>query len=137
MRDRASGLSRNQTTSASGPTSPASRRGAPPSGLRSEERRATRDEEDGGPHGAPEASGTSRASQRSPDNDGGRAGRDPHLRQQPERRRRTPRRHTSPSGRGALIALRGRSGSGKDLPLLNVIGGLDTPDGGTVHVDRT
>jgi putative ABC transport system ATP-binding protein len=35
---------------------------------------------------------------------------------------------------GRLIALRGRSGSGKTT-LLNIVGGLDTPDGGSVHVD--
>ncbi|QKE85376.1 ABC transporter ATP-binding protein [Arthrobacter sp. NEB 688] len=34
---------------------------------------------------------------------------------------------------GELVALRGRSGSGK-TSLLNVIGGLDRPDAGTVHV---
>ncbi|MGG5259400.1 ABC transporter ATP-binding protein [Phycicoccus avicenniae] len=34
---------------------------------------------------------------------------------------------------GELLALRGRSGSGK-TSLLNVIGGLDRPDGGTVHL---
>ncbi len=37
-------------------------------------------------------------------------------------------------GEGQLIALRGRSGSGKTT-LLNIVGGLDTPDSGTVHVD--
>ncbi|MDT0378359.1 ABC transporter ATP-binding protein [Streptomyces sp. DSM 42041] len=38
--------------------------------------------------------------------------------------------------RGRLTAVRGRSGSGKTT-LLNLVGGLDTPDDGTVTVDGT
>ena len=37
-------------------------------------------------------------------------------------------------GEGQLVALRGRSGSGKTT-LLNIVGGLDTPDSGSVRVD--
>jgi putative ABC transport system ATP-binding protein len=36
-------------------------------------------------------------------------------------------------GEGKLVALLGRSGSGKTT-LLNIVGGLDTPDGGTIAV---
>ena len=39
----------------------------------------------------------------------------------------------SRSGEGQLVAVRGRSGSGKTT-LLNIIGGLDAPTRGTVHV---
>ncbi|HTU72207.1 MAG TPA: ABC transporter ATP-binding protein [Trebonia sp.] len=35
---------------------------------------------------------------------------------------------------GRLVALRGRSGSGKTT-LLNIVGGLDTPDDGSIHVN--
>ncbi|SDL74226.1 ABC transporter ATP-binding protein [Streptomyces wuyuanensis] len=38
--------------------------------------------------------------------------------------------------RGELVALRGRSGSGKTT-LLNLVGGLDSPDRGTITVDGT
>ncbi len=40
------------------------------------------------------------------------------------------------AGRGRLTALKGRSGSGKTT-LLNLVGGLDTPTGGTVTLDGT
>ena len=36
-------------------------------------------------------------------------------------------------GEGKLVVLRGRSGSGKTT-LLNIVGGLDTPDGGSISV---
>jgi len=35
---------------------------------------------------------------------------------------------------GRLVALRGRSGSGKTT-LLNIVGGLDSPDDGSIHVN--
>ncbi|MFD3590072.1 ABC transporter ATP-binding protein [Streptomyces sp. NPDC058683] len=38
--------------------------------------------------------------------------------------------------RGELVALRGRSGSGKTT-VLNLVGGLDTPDGGRIVLDGT
>ncbi|KGN39192.1 ABC transporter ATP-binding protein [Knoellia subterranea] len=38
------------------------------------------------------------------------------------------------AGTGEVVAVRGRSGSGK-TSLLNIIGGLDRPDAGTVRVD--
>ncbi len=38
--------------------------------------------------------------------------------------------------RGELVALKGRSGSGKTT-ILNLVGGLDTPDGGRITVDGT
>ena len=38
--------------------------------------------------------------------------------------------------RGELVALRGRSGSGKTT-VLNLVGGLDTPDGGRITLDGT
>ncbi|MFG2758977.1 ABC transporter ATP-binding protein [Streptomyces wuyuanensis] len=38
--------------------------------------------------------------------------------------------------RGELVALKGRSGSGKTT-LLNLVGGLDSPDRGTITVDGT
>ncbi|MEW2550425.1 ABC transporter ATP-binding protein [Streptomyces zhihengii] len=38
--------------------------------------------------------------------------------------------------RGELVALKGRSGSGKTT-LLNLVGGLDSPDGGSITVDGT
>lgn len=39
-------------------------------------------------------------------------------------------------GRGELVALKGRSGSGKTT-VLNLVGGLDTPDGGRISLDGT
>ncbi|NJP45221.1 ABC transporter ATP-binding protein [Actinacidiphila epipremni] len=39
-------------------------------------------------------------------------------------------------GRGELVALKGRSGSGKTT-VLNLVGGLDTPDGGRICLDGT
>ena len=36
-------------------------------------------------------------------------------------------------GEGKLVALLGRSGSGKTT-LLNIVGGLDTPDGGSISI---
>ncbi|MET8698611.1 ABC transporter ATP-binding protein [Kitasatospora sp. NPDC004723] len=39
-------------------------------------------------------------------------------------------------GRGELTALKGRSGSGKTT-LLNLVGGLDSPSGGTITLDGT
>ncbi|WP_380283071.1 ABC transporter ATP-binding protein [Kitasatospora purpeofusca] len=39
-------------------------------------------------------------------------------------------------GRGELTALKGRSGSGKTT-LLNLVGGLDSPTGGTITLDGT
>jgi putative ABC transport system ATP-binding protein len=38
--------------------------------------------------------------------------------------------------RGELVALKGRSGSGKTT-ILNLVGGLDSPDGGTIRLDGT
>ncbi|MEV6108030.1 ABC transporter ATP-binding protein [Streptomyces sp. NPDC051940] len=38
--------------------------------------------------------------------------------------------------RGELVALKGRSGSGKTT-LLNIVGGLDSPDGGSIVIDGT
>jgi putative ABC transport system ATP-binding protein len=38
--------------------------------------------------------------------------------------------------RGELVALKGRSGSGKTT-VLNLVGGLDTPDGGRITLDGT
>jgi putative ABC transport system ATP-binding protein len=39
-------------------------------------------------------------------------------------------------GRGELVALKGRSGSGKTT-VLNLVGGLDSPDGGRISLDGT
>jgi putative ABC transport system ATP-binding protein len=39
-------------------------------------------------------------------------------------------------GRGELVALKGRSGSGKTT-VLNLVGGLDSPDGGRITLDGT